>query len=87
MNQSILFNDDAEWQASEGRIAFSAMLLGARIQCYMSVRYLESLAGESLPRPSDIEQAFETWRFDIESLAELKIEEQDFAEDGAIYLY
>ena len=53
----------------------------------MSVRYLESLAGESLPRPSDIEQAFEAWRFDIESQAELKIEEQNFAEDGAIYLY
>ena len=87
MNQAILFNDDAEWQASEGRIAFSAILLGARIQCYISVRYLESLAGESLPRTSAIEQAFETWRFDIESQAELKIEEQDFAEDGAIYLY
>ena len=87
MNQSILFNDDVEWQASEQRVAFSAMLLGARIQCYMSVRYLESLAGESLPRPSDIVKAFDTWRFDIESQAELKIEEQDFAEDGAIYLY
>ncbi len=87
MNQAILFNDDAEWQESEGRIAFSAILLGSRIQCYMSVRYLESLAGESLPRPSDIEQAFEAWRFDIESQAELKIEEQNCAEDGAIYLY
>ena len=87
MNQAILFNDDAEWQASEGRIAFSAILLGARIQCYISVRYLESLAGESLSRPSEIVQAFETWRVDIESQAELKIEEQDFAEDGAIYLY
>ncbi len=42
MNQAILFNDDAEWQASEGRIAFSAILLGSRIQCYISVRYLES---------------------------------------------
>ncbi len=87
MNQAILFNDDAEWQASEGRIAFSAILLGARIQCYMSVRYLESVVGTSLQHSSDIEQAFESWRFDIESQAELKIEEQDFAEDGAIYLY
>ena len=86
MNQSILFNDDVEWQASEQRVAFSAMLLGSRIPCYMSLHALEQLAGEPLPRAADILRAFEAFPFDIEASAERKLEEQDFAEDGAIYL-
>ena len=86
MNQSILFNDDVEWQASEQRVAFSAMLLGTRIPCYMSLQELEQLAGEPLPRAGDIFRAFAACQFDIVALAERKLEEQDFAEDGAIYL-
>ena len=86
MNQSILFNDDVEWQASEQRVAFSAMLLGTRIPCYMSLQELEQLAGAPLPRAADIFRAFAAFQFDIEALAECKLEEQDFAEDGAIYL-
>ena len=86
MNQSILFNDDVEWQATEQRVAFSAMLLGTRIPCYMSLHALQQLAGENLSRTADILRAFEAFQFDIEASAERKLEEQDFAEDGAIYL-
>ncbi|HHQ4597259.1 TPA: DUF1488 family protein, partial [Aeromonas veronii] len=39
-----------------------------------------------LTREDDIVRAFESVRFDIEDLAEKLIEEQEFAEDGAIYL-
>jgi len=58
---------------------------------YCTVLYqpplLGAIAAGPLPRPADLLQAFETLRFDIEELAEQKIAEQEFAEDGSIYLY
>lgn len=87
MNQSILFNDGVAWQETQQRLMFSAQMMGATVSCYISCHYLEQLAVRPLPRPADLLQAFETLRFDIEELAERKIAEQEFAEDGSIYLY
>ena len=87
MNQSIQFNDGLEWQEAQQRLMFFAQMLGATVPCYISRHYLEQLAAGPLPRPADLLQAFETLRFDIEELAEQKIAEQEFAEDGSIYLY
>ncbi len=44
------------------------------------------MTGLSLAREEDILRAFESVRFDIEEIAEKLIEEQEFAEDGAVYL-
>ena len=44
------------------------------------------MTGLALTREDDIVRAFESVRFDIEDMAEKLIEEQEFAEDGAIYL-
>lgn len=87
MNQSILFNDGVVWQETQQRLMFSAQMIGATVPCYISRHYLEQLAARPLLRPADLLQTFEALRFDIEELAEQKIEEQEFAEDGSIYLY
>ena len=87
MNQSILFNDGVVWQETQQRLMFSAQMLGVTVLCYISHHYLEQLAARPLLRPDDLLQAFETLRFDIEELAEQKMAEQEFAEDGSIYLY
>ena len=87
MNQSILFNDGVVWQETQQRLMFSAQIMGATVPCYISRHYLEQLAARPLLRPADLLQTFEALRFDIEELAEQKIEEQEFAEDGSIYLY
>lgn len=86
MNQGILFSDLMEWQADEQRVRFPAQQMGALIDCYISQRRLERMTGLALTREDDIARAFESVRFDIEELAEKLIEEQEFAEDGAIYL-
>ncbi|MFG0832857.1 DUF1488 family protein [Aeromonas bivalvium] len=86
MNQSIQFPDSAEWQAEQQRVHFPAQLMGGLIPCYISRHRLERLAGLSLVREDDILRAFDSLRFDIEDMVEKLIEEQEFGEDGAIYL-
>ncbi|HDZ8963986.1 TPA: DUF1488 domain-containing protein [Aeromonas dhakensis] len=86
MNQGILFPELADWQPHEQRIHFPAQQMGALVDCYISRRRLEKMTGLSLAREEDILLAFESVRFDIEEMAEKLIEEQEFAEDGAIYL-
>ncbi|MGK8175346.1 DUF1488 domain-containing protein [Aeromonas dhakensis] len=86
MNQGILFPELADWQPHEQRIHFPAQQMGALVDCYISRRRLEKMTGLSLAREEDILRAFESVRFDIEEMAEKLIEEQAFAEDGAIYL-
>ncbi|HDT5886452.1 MULTISPECIES: DUF1488 family protein [Aeromonas] len=86
MNQGILFPELADWQPHEQRIHFPAQQMGALVDCYISRRRLEKMTGLSLAREEDILRAFESVRFDIEDMAEKLIEEQEFAEDGAIYL-
>ncbi|CAB5688929.1 DUF1488 domain-containing protein [Aeromonas dhakensis] len=86
MNQGILFPELADWQPHEQRIHFPAQQMGALVDCYISRRRLEKMTGLSLAREEDILRAFESVRFDIEEMAEKLIEEQELAEDGAIYL-
>ena len=86
MNQGILFPELADWQPHEQRIHFPAQQMGALVDCYISRRRLEKMTGLSLAREEDILRAFESVRFDIEEMAEKLIEEQEVAEDGAIYL-
>lgn len=86
MNQGILFPELSDWQPHEQRIHFPAQQMGALVDCYISRRRLEKMTGLSLAREEDILRAFESVRFDIEEMAEKLIEEQEFAEDGAIYL-
>ncbi|MFM9759099.1 DUF1488 domain-containing protein [Aeromonas dhakensis] len=86
MNQGILFPELADWQPHEQRIHFPAQQMGALVDCYISRRRLEKMTGLSLAREEDILRAFDSVRFDIEDMAEKLIEEQEFAEDGAIYL-
>lgn len=87
MNQSIQFNDGVEWQEAQQRLMFSAQMLGTTVPCYISRHYLEQLAARPLVRLDELLQTFEALRFDIEELAEQRIAEQEFAEDGSIYLY
>ncbi|WP_421240818.1 DUF1488 domain-containing protein [Aeromonas enteropelogenes] len=86
MNQGILFPDLMEWQAQEQRVHFPAQQMGVLINCYISRRRLEKMTGLVLTKEGDIVRAFESVRFDIEDIAEKLIEEQEFGEDGAIYL-
>ncbi len=87
MNQSILFNDDAIWQESEQCVRFTAQAMGALILCRISRHQIQSLVGDELTRPADPIDAFACHRFEIEEMAERKLEAQEFAEDGTIYIY
>ena len=86
MNQSIQFNDGVEWQDAEQRLHFTAQAYGMTVNCYLSRHRLEHVCGQELIRPVDILLAFESYRFEVEEQAEAKIAEQEFAEDGAVYL-
>jgi len=86
MNQEILFNEGAQWQAAEQRVEFTAQQMGALIRCFISHGLLEQWAGEPLLSEQAILSAFERLRFDAEERAEELIEAQEFAEDGGIYL-
>ena len=55
---------------------FNAAVVRARVRIHLSLVRLDELL-----------QTFEALRFDIEELAEQRIAEQEFAEDGSIYLY
>lgn len=86
MNQEILFTEGYEWQVLDQRVHFTAQLAGALVDCYVSLHRLEHIADRPLLGEQEVLTAFEQSRFEIEEWAEQKILQQDFGEDGAIYL-
>lgn len=86
MNQDIVIADDQCWQVAEQRVTFTAHWQGRLVPCYVTKHRLEHMTGLPLNDEAGILLAFESVRFDIEELVSLKIEEEEFAPDGGVYL-
>lgn len=86
MNQSIQFPDLQHWDQAAQMVRFVALSMGQRIDCQVSLSWLEQQ--ESLRDKSDdaILALFQRLRFDIEETVEAMIEDEEFAEDGSIKL-
>ena len=84
MNQSILFSDIQSWDEDQQAVLFSAQRSGALIQCLISKKVLESIAGFYLNGEQQILAAFSMLRFDIEELTEQLIEDEVFNDQGMV---
>lgn len=87
MNQSIIFSELVTWVPQSQVFEVSAMTTLGEVVCRVSNERLKQLSQETPWREEEWLDCFERHRFDIEELLAAKIVEQDFAEDGSIYLY
>ncbi|AQS35303.1 Protein of unknown function (DUF1488) [Shewanella psychrophila] len=84
MNQSVLFPDLQDWDDIRLLVIFPAQVQGANIQCRISLSRLAKLHGEELTGETQVLEAFERCRFDIEDYIEELIEQEKFDEDGGV---
>ena len=76
MNQAILFNDDARFDAIKQRIEFTAMNSGLIIRCCIAFE------GEEVKALTH----FAEHQFDYEMQAEALIEEESYSAEGEVLL-
>jgi len=76
MNQAILFNDDASFNATKQRIEFTAMNSGLMIRCCIAFE------GEKVSALTH----FSTYQFDYEMQAEELIEKESYSAEGEVLL-
>lgn len=76
MNQAILFNDDARFDAIKQRIEFTAMNSGLIIRCCVAFEGEEAAALAH----------FTEHQFDYEMQAEALIEEESYSAEGEVLL-
>ena len=76
MNQAILFNDDASFNATQQRIEFTAMNFGLIIRCCVAFEGEEATALAH----------FTEHQFDYEMQAEALIEEESYSAEGEVLL-
>ncbi|KMV29367.1 DUF1488 domain-containing protein [Photobacterium swingsii] len=86
MNQDILFADIQTWHVERQAISFPAQQAGALIECWVSLSWLQQRTSNSLVSEADIVAAFIHLRFDLEELAEARIEDEDYEQDGSIFI-
>ncbi|WP_261857591.1 DUF1488 family protein [Photobacterium sanguinicancri] len=86
MNQDILFADIQTWDAKRQAVSFPAQQAGALIDCWVSLGWLQQRSEGSLVNEADILSAFIHLRFDLEDLAEEKIEDENFEPDGSVVI-
>lgn len=84
MNQNIIFPDLQDWDDASQQIIFPAQVMGANIKCRVSLSRLTKLHGEELTGETQVLEAFEISRFDIEDYIEELIEQEKFDEDGGV---
>lgn len=84
MNQSILFPDLQQWDEQKQSIVFPAQQAGMLIECVVSLARLSALSGLPLQSGDEALQQFKALRFDLEELAEERIEDELFNSDGQI---
>lgn len=83
MNQAIQFPDQQSWSEARQEMAFPALVMGQLIQCRVSKARLLQLAGVEQGESAAL---FHELRFDLEEIAEEKINAEDFAPDGGIFI-
>lgn len=84
MNQAIQFPDQEEWDANKKAVLFSATLNGFQICCAI---YIEELKRMSEDRQNvDPLVLFRSLRWDLEDIAEQKILNEDYSDDGWVWI-
>ncbi|WP_028864940.1 DUF1488 domain-containing protein [Psychromonas aquimarina] len=86
MNQSILFPELQSYCELTEHIEFPAQTNGQLIYCVLGRDKLHQISQEQSENEAQLLALFEQYRFDIEELAEQLIENEQFAEDGKIYI-
>ncbi|WP_394148618.1 DUF1488 domain-containing protein [Shewanella atlantica] len=91
MNQSVLFPDLQDWDASSNSVVFPVQVQGTNIECRIGITKLSEIALTRLQTSdSDIKEKaltlFEEFRFDIEEEIEALIESEAFDEQGRVLL-
>ncbi len=84
MNQSIIFTDLQSWDSEAEQVVFPAQVMGANINCRVSVAHLSNFAGRKIECESQALAVFDEYRFDIEEKMEELIEREAFDENGEI---
>lgn len=84
MNQDILFADIQLWDSQKQAVNFPAQQAGALITCWVSLSWLQKKVEQPLNEEADILATFAANRFDLEELAEVMIEEEEFNSVGDI---
>ncbi|EKS7794976.1 DUF1488 domain-containing protein [Edwardsiella piscicida] len=88
MNQSILFPELEQWQASSSTITFPAMVNGFQVTCAIRWRDLQVLAarmgaGEAHQVPLTL---FQTLRWQLEEYAEQEIIDEAYDDQGWVWI-
>lgn len=84
MNQAIQFPDQEEWDANKRAVLFPATLNGFQICCAI---YKEELQRMSEERQNiDPLVLFRSLRWDLEDIAEHKILNEDYSDDGWVWI-
>ncbi|WP_394204861.1 DUF1488 domain-containing protein [Shewanella waksmanii] len=87
MNQSILFNDDAQWLEAQQLVMFTAQQMGMKIECYVALTKLAQwIAQSGIDNTQEPLAMFEQCRFDVEELAERLINQEAFNQKGQIII-
>ncbi len=86
MNQSIIFSEDAIWNNELRTVEFTAQNMGNLIVCVIPIATLERISGRQVNDETLALEQFSHYRFDLEELAEERIEEEMFNEVGQIVL-
>ena len=86
MNQHILFPDHQDIDKDKHAVCFHAQQSGALIVCYVSIDDIRKRQHEALIEDGAILAAFDQHRFDFEDLAEEAIEDENFNEQGEIWV-
>lgn len=86
MNQSILFPDMQSWDNASQSVRFTAQQSGALIECFITKQKLEQLSGSVIEGEQIAINIFLDYRFDLEEIAEVLIEDEAFNSKGHVII-
>lgn len=84
MNQQLIFNDDAHWNATLGCIECSVIHGGMKVPCTISADYLAPIS--SPQTAAEWLTVYEAQRFDIEEALQQLVEQELFTAAGQLAL-
>lgn len=86
MNQSILINDDMTWNTQIECVEFSAINVGAIVNCQITKQYLIKKGLNESFDPISIVEFCKLIDFEIEEDAHQAINDEQLTEDGVLIL-
>ena len=86
MNQNVIFVDQETWNGERQAVLFMAQQGGALIPCWVTLTWLQYHSDIKLEDEAQILLCFSQYRFDLEDLAEVEIEDENFNELGEVII-